>query len=466
MERKYYKYLQNWLIDPLRKPLIIFGARQVGKTTLVKDIFAKDYFKKVIYIDFKIDNQERVYIKNHLKPDDILNYLSIKRDTTIDKDTLIIFDEVQECLPCLTSLKYFYQEHPDIPIIATGSMIRTKLGFMKRKNGQVILDSENESSNQDGNNNYMFPTGKVNILNMTCLSFNEYLMNRNKSLYQMLESSYKEKKSLDNETHLLALSIFYEYLAIGGMPEAVNVFLNTKSYLEAKKVLEELYSHYLEDMSLFQVSNETLLRTRNVFNNIYKELNKENKNFKFSLIEKDKKYRDYFYALNWLELGKIIYKSNQLKQKVTIPLLEDNDSLFRIYFADVGLFSLQSNIGFDAFLDNINNNSLSGIFFENYVATELKNRNIPLYYWKGKTSSELEFLFEYKNEIVVIDVKKNKRSLDSLYKYREMNKTSLAIKVSANKYGYNEDNKILTLPFYYFGFFLDENINDIKIESL
>ena len=110
MVRKYYKYLENWLNNPLRKPLIIYGARQVGKTTLVRDLFAKDHFQKVIYIDFKIDNQERVYIKNHINPADIINYLSIKNNMTIDKDTLIIFDEVQECLPCLTSLKYFCQE--------------------------------------------------------------------------------------------------------------------------------------------------------------------------------------------------------------------------------------------------------------------------------------------------------------------------------------------------------------------
>ena len=466
MERKYYKYLENWLNNPLRKPLIIYGARQVGKTTLVRDLFAKDHFQKVIYIDFEIDNQERVYIKNHINPADIISYLSIKNNMTIDKDTLIIFDEVQECLPCLTSLKYFCQEYKDIPVIATGSMVRTKLGFMKRRNDQVVLDDEIEQINQDGNNNYMFPTGKVNVLNMTCLSFNEYLLNKNKALYKLLESSYLNKKPLDNEIHQLAMTTFYEYLAIGGMPEVVDVFFKTNSFLKARDTLKELYSRYLDDMSLFQVSNETLLRTKNVFNNIYKELNKENKNFKFSLIEKDKKYRDYFYAIKWLEISRIIYKSRQLKQRVTTPLQEDEDSLFRLYFSDMGLFSLQSGIGLETFLSDLKDNTLSGIFFENYVAVELENRNIPLFYWKGKTSSELEFLFEYKNEVVVIDVKKNKGSLDSLDKYRELNKKTLAIKVSANKYGYDNEKMLLTLPFYYLGFYLDENINDIKTETI
>lgn len=132
----------------------------------------------------------------------------------------------------------------------------------------------------------------------------------------------------------------------------------------------------------------------------------------------------------------------------------------------MGLFSLQSGIGLETFLSDLKDNTLSGIFFENYVAVELENRNIPLFYWKGKTSSELEFLFEYKNEVVVIDAKKNKGSLDSLEKYRELNKKTLAIKVSANKYGYDNEKMLLTLPFYYLGFYLDENINDIKTETI
>ena len=180
----------------------------------------------------------------------------------------------------------------------------------------------------------------------------------------------------------------------------------------------------------------------------------------------DKKYRDYFYAIKWLEISRIIYKSRQLKQRVTTPLQEDEDSLFRLYFSDMGLFSLQSGIGLETFLSDLKDNTLSGIFFENYVAVELENRNISLLYWKGKTSSELEFLFEYKNEVVVIDVKKNKGSLDSLDKYRELNKKTLAIKVSANKYGYDNEKMLLTLPFYYLGFYLDENISDIKTETI
>lgn len=456
MERKYLKNLENWYNDPFRKPMLIYGARQVGKTTLIKDIFAKKYYQKVIYIDFKIDLNERIYIKNHVNAKDIINYLSIRKNMIIDKDTLIIFDEIQECMPCLTALKYFEQDFKEIPVIATGSMIRIKMHQIEYQGNKIKLDPEIEASNQDGNNNYMFPTGKIDSFEMYPMDFNEYLYNRNRTLYNYLSDSFNaENKVLDNEMHNMAMSYVFEYMLVGGMPEIVDIYIKTNSYPRAKQNLMVLYNDYLNDMSLFQISQETIMRTKNVFNNVFKELNKENKNFKISEIEKGKRFRDYMYPLDWLSVGNIIYKSNQLKEKVTYPLANDEDSLFRIYLSDLGYFSLQSGLGAENFLTDLKSNTLSGIFFENFVACELKTRGLNLFYWKGKSTSELEFVIQLDGKIISIDAKKNKGSLDSLYKYRETNKNELAIKVSQNKYGYNEDNKLLTLPFYYLGFYLD-----------
>jgi predicted AAA+ superfamily ATPase len=288
------------------------------------------------------------------------------------------------------------------------------------------------------------------------MDFNEYLYNRNRTLYNYLSDSFNsENKVLDNEMHNMAMSYVFEYMLVGGMPEIVDIYIKTNSYPRAKQNLMVLYNDYLNDMSLFQISQETIMRTKNVFNNVFKELNKENKNFKISEIEKGKRFRDYMYPLDWLSVGNIIYKSNQLKEKVTYPLANDEDSLFRIYLSDLGYFSLQSGLGAENFLTDLKSNTLSGIFFENFVACELKTRGFNLFYWKGKSTSELEFVIQLDGKIISIDAKKNKGSLDSLYKYRETNKNELAIKVSQNKYGYNEDNKLLTLPFYYLGFYLD-----------
>ena len=462
MERKYLQKLNDWLVDPLRKPLIIYGARQVGKTYLVKELFAKKYFKEFVYVDFKKDIETRIFVKNHVSAKEIIDYLSLKLNISIDKNVLIIFDEVQECLPCLTSLKYFCEDYREIPVIATGSMVRTKLRLMERNSKGLLLDKEIQDSNQDGNNNYMSPTGKVNIMNMYPLSFDEYLLVRNKKLYEFTSQSFKERKVLDDSYHSLLLQMLNEYLLIGGMPESIDVFLKTKSFLESTKTVSTLFSNYLGDIPLYQMSNESILRTRIVYNNLYKQLNKDNKNFKISLLEKDKKYRDYEYAIEWLRIGRLIYKSNQLKQTVTLPLKEDADSLFRLYFSDLGFFSLQSGVDKTNFIDSLKSNTLAGIFYENLIAEELSSRNIPLFFWKGKTSSELEFVINLNGEAVAIDAKKNKGDLSSLEKYRDLNKKCLAIKVSANKYGYSEEQKLLTLPYYYFPFFLDENIDKIQ----
>ena len=456
MQRKYLDYLNNWLVDKFRKPLLIYGARQVGKTTLIKDLFAKNKFQKYIYIDFKTDVDERVFIKNHVKAKDIIDYLSFKNNMVIDNNTLIIFDEIQECMPCITALKYFNQDYNYIPVIASGSMIRIKIHQTEYQKDNIKLDLEISKENQDGNNNYMFPTGKIYTLEIYPMDFGEYLLNRNTSFYNYLKEKYNsDNKVLDESMHNLAMKYIYEYMLVGGMPEIVDIFIKTESYARAKQNLINLYENYLNDMSLFQISQETIMRTRNVFNSIYMQLEKENKNFKISDIESGKRFRDYMYPLDWLEAGNIVYKSHLLKERVSYPLKEDEQSLFRIYLSDLGYFTLQSKISGENFVFDTKDNTLSGIFFENFVACELKVRKHELFYWKGKTSSELEFLIHLDGKIVPIDVKKNKGSLDSLSKYRQMNANDLAIKVSQNQYGYDANKKLLTLPPYYFGFFLD-----------
>lgn len=454
MERNAYKYLTNWLKDEYRKPLIIYGQRQIGKTYLIKEMFAKNEFKKYIYVDFKVDNDIRRFIKNNVDADKIIQYLSLVKQIDIDSDTLIIFDEVQECMPLLTSLKYFCQNHKEIPIIATGSMVRIKI--TASENNKLILDSEIEEENQDNTNNYMFPTGKVDEYIMHPMTFDEYLKAANEKLYEFVKNGFSNKIAFSNEEHNLIMKYFYDYMIIGGMPESVDIFLKTNDYNKARKNLKNIYDNYLNDMSLYQISNQTIIRTKKVFDNIYLQLNKENKNFKFSYLEKGKKYRDYENPLLWLSLAGLIIESHIVKEHISFPLVVDEESLFRIYLPDTGLFAIQSMITPDTFIDSSKQNSLMGIFFENYVACELNAREYKLFYWKGKSTSEIEFLIPSKGDIIPLDCKKNKGSLDSLAKYREHNKNNLAIKVSNNKYGYDEKNKLLTLPFYYLPFYLDE----------
>ena len=431
MVRKAYTELVNWMNNVYRKPLIIYGTRQIGKTHLVVEDFAKGNFKNYIYIDLKVENDIRKFIKNHPKAKDIINYLSLRFETTIDKNTLIIFDEVEDCLPLITSLKDFYNKYTDIPIIATGSFLKMKLKLAKEGFNQ--LDYEIDSVNQDGYNNYKFPDGCVDELNVYPLTFDEYLESVDIKFYNKLKENYENKTRMSNDNHKKAMKYFYDYLLIGGMPKVVDTFIKTNNYIKAREELRLIYNEFKNDMNLYQKSLQSVNRSKMVFDNIYSQLNKDNKNFKFSNIEAGKKYRDYEYPLDWLNEARLIYPSFQIKEEVSIPPSK-NSMMFKLYLPDTGLFAIQSNVSPDNFINDLANKELSDIFAENYVACELSARNKKLYYWKGKTSSELEFLIEDNNELIPIDSKKNKRSLDSIYKYREQNKNNIAIKLIINYY--------------------------------
>ena len=265
---------------------------------------------------------------------------------------------------------------------------------------------------------------------------------------ERIRSAYLSGKPLAAYEHELALDAMYEYLSIGGMPEAVSIFLEEKSYVDAKAALHEIYDNYLADMDTYNVSNETILKTRNVYRNIFAQLNKENKNFKVTQIEKGKSNRDYFNAYQWLELAGIVYRCRRLDGKVNLPLIEEEEGTFRLYLSDAGMFSYQSNVSQADFFAKDKRNTLSGIFYENYVATELRARGIPLYYWTGGNSHEFEFIVENKGLILPIDVKRGSGKLNSLQAFRSNNTKSTAIKISSNNYGYNEENDILTIPLY------------------
>lgn len=441
MYRRYLQDLINWVGKSNRKPLIVWGARQVGKTYLIKELFAKQYFPgKFIYVDCREEHEFVDYCLDHVNAKEILRYLSLDRDTVIDKNTLLIFDEVQECLPIVALMKYFCQDFKEIPIIVTGSMVRIKIQREDRKRGA------------GPKNAFLFPVGKINQLTVYPMDFEEFLMNRNKQVYSSIRQSYDESKKCDDLTHRKALEAFYEYMLVGGMPEVVDTFLRTEGYQEARETLKDLYDNYLSDMDLYQASPESIVRTKKVFENIYTQLNKESKNFKASLIEKNAKGRDLRSPIDWLSSSFLVSKSSLVKEKITIPLIDSNESVYRLYLTDNGIFSYQSRIKPTTFIDKNCQNSLSGIFFENYVASELVRGGYRLFYWKGKGDSEFEFVVEYDSKIIPVDVKKSKGTLNSLEKFKDRNGLYVAIKISEENFSYNGSTKILTVPFYYVPF--------------
>lgn len=467
MKRSIEEKLIKWKKDPFRKPLLINGARQVGKTYVIKELFGPSNFKRVIYVDFRSDAQIRKFVKNHPSAKEIIQYISLNFETAINEDTLLFFDEIQEAVQILTAAKYFAQDYKNIPVIMAGSLVRVKLKQIEtEKDGRgVILDPEISKENQDGHNNFLFPVGKIEELDIYPMTFDEFLLAYKPSFYQFLKDSFNTKVTLNAEYHQMAMGYFYDYLKIGGMPEVVDVFIQSGSPLYAQEKLRRIFDNYLSDMGLYQISSQTIARSRIVFSNIYNQLSKENKNYKISVIEEGKRFRDYMSSFDWLEIARLIYKCSQVKERVTLPLRADSESLFRIYLPDCGLFTIESEMNLASFSESLKTNTLSGIFMENFVAEELRARNIDLFYWKGKTSSEFEFLLNVNNTIVPMDVKKNRGTLNSLAVYKTFNQYKYSIKVSQNKYGFDKESGVYTIPFYYLPFLLNEYIEKGEIIS-
>ncbi len=447
MERIKLSDLEKWLHSPVRKPLIVWGARQVGKTYLVKELFAKRYFKDFLYIDLKKDEQSRAFFSTTSDADKYITYIETRFNKKLTPDTLLIFDEVQQCHQVLSSLKYFCQDHKELPVIATGSLVRLS-----------IKQQEHNKSGDD----FLFPVGKINSINVYPVTFEEYLMNVNPLLLEMIRKSFNARTPLESVYHELALNLLHEYLTIGGLPEPLDIFIQEKSYVDATNVLKEVYANYLGDMDTYNISSETILKTRNVYKNIFSQLNKENKNFKISCIEKGKSNRDYFSAYEWLELAHVIYRCHNIKGHVNLPLQEESSGLFRLYLADEGIFTYQSQVNQSDFFVKERRNTLAGVFYENYTACEFAAKEIPLFYWTGKQTHEFEFLVQSKGKIYPIDVKKKNGNLGSLEEFRKINGNCTAIKISSNNFGYNKENDILTIP-HYAVFALAENIRNSSL---
>lgn len=441
MERTALQKLADWDSNKRKKPLIVWGARQVGKTYLILELFAKKYYpNRYIYVDCKKEDEIRDFCSGTANAEKIIEYISLRKGQQLNEQTLLIFDEVQECPNILSSLKYFCQDYREIPVIATGSMVRIKLQRETHKRGAR------------DNDKFLFPVGKINQMTVYPMTFDEFLMNSNQMLFDAVRNAYERRQPLERQIHELAMEHVYKYLLMGGMPEAVEAYIDGGSLLESREILKVLYDNYLADMELYQASQESVLRSRALFQNIYRELNRESKNFSPGLIEEKSKTRDYATSIQWLTMAHVVNQSFQLKEHVTMPLMPDSDSSFRLFLGDIGMFSYQSGINAASFVSSERENTLSGIFFENFVANELIAKEHKLFYWRGKSSAELEFIVESDNRLYPIDVKKGRGTLNSLEKFSNHNKFEYAIKVSKNNYGYDREQKLLTIPLYFIPF--------------
>lgn len=383
MKRDIYQLLEKWKRSERRKPLILNGARQVGKTYSLKH-FGQTYYEKIAYLNFEKDEKLGQYFESTLDPRQLIKILSVHTEIDITpNNTLIIFDEIQECPKALNSLKYFCEETNEYHVTAAGSLLGVK------------------TANDKG-----FPVGKVNFLHMYPLTFLEFLSAIGQEKTRLFLEEYQTHNPLPNPIHEKLIQLLKMYFFVGGMPEAVAEYAKSEKLNIVREIQEEILNAYERDFSKHAPTHE-IMKITTVWKQIHRQLAKENKKFIFSAIRKSARGRDYEEAIQWLFDAGLIYKSYLVESpKFPLSAYADNN-IFKIFLSDVGLLGAQSNLSPQILIDgDLLFTEFKGALTENYVAQELiaTKRQNP-YYWSSQGTAEIDFLIEDDHEIFPLEVK-------------------------------------------------------------
>ena len=423
MYRFAMEYLLQWKLSANRKPLIIRGARQVGKTWLMKE-FGRENYDNVAYINFENNERMRSLFEHDLDVDRLMTGLQIETDLRISADTLIIFDEIQEVPNALTSLKYFHENAPEYHILAAGSALGVAL--------------------HEGTS---FPVGKVEFLDLYPLSFTEFLLaSGNKALVDLLNS---HDFSLITSFKTKYIDLLKNYYFVGGMPEAVLTYIDTKSFSQIRDIQKRLLLAYEQDFSK-HASYEVVPRIRLVWNSIPAQLSKENRKFIYGVVKQGARAREYELALQWLEDSGLIHKVYRVtKPEVPLSAYQDSNA-FKLFMFDVGLLGALSDLNALNLLEgNTVFTQFKGALTEQYVFQQLLSTNaMALYYWSAdKGSAEVDFIAQLNGAIYPIEVKAAENlQAKSLKIYRQQFNPKKSIRTSMADF--HDEGWLLNLPLY------------------
>ena len=424
MKRKAMDKLIAWKNNQNRKPLLLYGARQVGKTYLVKE-FGK-LFDDMIYVNFETNEIINNIINENIEPNNIIKQLEVFFNKKITENTLIFFDEIQQNPRALTSLKYFYEDAPNYYVIGAGSLLGVHI---KREN-------------------YSFPVGKVDILNIYPLDFEEFLMATNNDLLiDEIKKSYSNNTKISKLLHEKSLDLYSDYLAIGGMPEVVFEYTKSNSLITAIDIQTKILESYKNDITKYtsyQEANKILA----AFESIPAQLAKDNKKFQYKLIQKGGTSTIFGYAIDWLVNSGVTNKCYKTNIGVPLKMYEQLDS-FKLYMNDVGLLTNLSK--FPLYLiknQEIGNELMIGMLTENYVASCFKFNDLNLNYWQNDYQSEIDFVLQTeKGNIIPVEVKTSDHVKSrSLTNYINEYNPKYAIRISSKNFGFK--NNIKSVPLY------------------
>lgn len=426
MQRKIYDELTKWKKSDKRKPLLLTGARQVGKTYILKE-FAKNEFKQFVYINLDADRERYELIFNgSIEPSELISNLEIISGTKIiPNDTLIIFDEVQEVPRALTSLKYFCEMAPEYFVAASGSLLGIAL---------------HEGSS--------FPVGKVDTLQLEPLDFEEFIMATGQDNLLKIINNENNLKIFSDKL----LALFREYLVVGGMPEAVASWVDKHDFQEVDKVQNTILLAYFNDISK-HTDPTTATRIHQIWNSLPAQFAKRNEKFMFNTIKEGARAREYESAVQWLTDCKIVRKVNRIKTGARLPLKPYEDiSSFKLYFLDVGLFRHLAGVSSAMVMDEVELfKEFNGFFVEQFVLQQMAPLH-EMYYWASDASAEVDFVTSYGLNVMPIEVKSGQNvKAKSLRIYRDEYQPQLSVRFSLRPLEYNDG--LLNLPIYLAGFF-------------
>ena len=426
MYRKIMDYLEAWKQSRERKPLVLQGARQVGKTYTLLE-FGRTHYENVAYFNFEMTPSLNETFAEDIRPEALLPILShIAGQTIVREKTLVIFDEVQLCERALTSLKYFCEEAPGYHIAVAGSLL-----------GVAVNRAQ-----------FSFPVGKVDMKTMYPMDMEEFMLAMGENdLVARIRACFQTDTPLPSALHEAAMRLYRQYLVVGGMPECVSKFAQTGDHILVRYTQDTILASYLNDMGKYNHTNE-IKKARLAYDNITVQLSRKNTRFQYKLIKKGGRAAEFENAIEWLVLSGIVSRVYKVEQ-VRKPLenYRDIDS-FKIYVSDLGLLCAKKDLAADDVLYMSEElNDFKGGMVENYAQVQLTANGYRTYYWESARGAEVDFVIQREGKLIPIEVKAadNTRA-KSLKVYMDTYRPDYAIKLSAKNFGFEDRKK--TVPLY------------------
>lgn len=432
MLRKDYKKLLKWKNKTSRKPLLVLGVRQCGKTYLVKEFGSKE-FENMAYINFDGNKGLQSIFDYDFDINRILDEIGsvVLNKKIIPGKTLLFLDEIQDCPRAIQSLKYFCENLPELHVIAAGSL----LGIALKEQG------------------ISFPVGKVQRLEMFPMSFEEFVIADGGEKYLNGMSKLPLGREISELYSVPMQKYLQNYYIVGGMPEAVKIWIQTHDYNQVEEIQNQILKDYADDFGK-HTTPDTAIKIKLIWDAIPSQIAKDNNKFIFSHVKEGARAKDLEDALEWLVSAGLVYKLN-LVQTPQLPLesMKDN-TYFKIYMADVGLLRKKSNVNYRTILNGDESFiQFKGAFSENYIMSELKCLGVPAYFWRTKADAEVDFISDYEGVLFPIEVKSaTNTKAKSLQLFCKRFAPKLAFKASLKNVGDNmmEETHIWNIPLYIF----------------